>query len=373
MQSLESYFFHALESNQIVVAGFLALTAGLLTTFSPCVYPLIPITLSIIGARRHASHWDGFLVSASYVSGMVILYTILGITFASLGYLAGSVLQSSWITFGISLLFIAMAFSLFGTFNLVLPERWIKKLSHVGGKGIRGAFLMGLVAGLIAAPCTGPVMAFILTLIAKDGNLLHGTFLMLLYGIGMGLPFLLLGTFSSVLRHIPKSGPWMNRIKVVFGFVMLCAGVYYFQLSVLPLNRTLASLVDTTYAHTPGWQVVSDEKDAVLKFEHWLTQAKNNHQPVVIDFSAEWCQTCKELDKNTLSKSEVIEALARFMRIKIDMTRDSDDLNQIQERFGVVGLPTVLFINSDGELLSQPKLFGFVEANVFLEMVKEVE
>jgi thiol:disulfide interchange protein DsbD len=430
---LEERVQNALSSGNFILAALLVLFAGFLTALSPCVYPLIPVTLSILGARQSSSHLQGFFLSACYVAGMVILYSVLGVAFSAMGFLAGSALQSPFITVGIAFLFLILAASMFGAFEFVLPASVMGKLSQVGGGGYKGAFLMGLVAGIIAAPCTGPVLSFILTLIAKDGDLVRGAAFMVLYALGMGFPFLVLGTFSSAISSMPKSGKWMESVKSVFGLMMVVAAVYYLQFGLQavsagleelaplgiagalvltvagvavgalhlsfkhapPLEKarkgvgvTLASLGLLTFmAHAQTdavpplpddqigeitWNVVSKEKDAMEKFDRMLSRARTECRPVMVDFYADWCVACKELDKYTYPDVDVRRESMRFFNIKVDATDDTDALQAIQDRYEIVGLPTVLFFDSHGRLKKKPRVTGFVKPEPYARILKRV-
>lgn len=429
--SLSARIKGALAAGNLVVALFLVLVGGFLTALSPCVYPLIPITLSILGARQAESHFRGFLLAATYVAGMVILYSALGVGFAAAGLLAGSALQSPIITVGVALLCIAMAASMFGAFELALPSALQTRLAQVGGGGFRGAFVMGLVAGIIAAPCTGPVLSFILTVIARDGDVLKGGVLMVAYALGMGLPFLVLGTFSQAIARMPRSGRWMEVVKSVFGLLMLGAGLYYLRLGVAPLAATLeplgraawlgpallaagiglgalhlsfkagsartrarkgtgvalataglvAMLAWANSAPAPRsdeagpaitWTEIKNTRDAVTRFDEALAAAKRACRPVMVDFFAEWCTACKELDHKTYPDASVRAEAQRFTAVKVDATHESAELEAIQARYGVVGLPTIVFINGRGRVLQEPHVTGFVAADAYVDLMRRV-
>jgi thiol:disulfide interchange protein DsbD len=474
--SIQGRLRAALSAGNLAVAIALVLLGGLLTALSPCVYPLIPITLSILGARQAGSARKGFLLASTYVGGMVVLYTTLGVSFAMAGVLAGSALQSPWVTIGVAAFCVAMAASMFGAFEFVLPASLQTRLSQAGGGGFRGAFVMGLVAGVIAAPCTGPVLSFILTLIARERDVAKGAVLMFFYALGMGLPFLVLGTFSQAIARMPKSGRWMETVKSVFGLLMLGAGLYYLQLGLpavadlfaplgghglvwgpvlvvvgvaagaLHLSFKGSSLVEklrkaagvttatvgivaflawtnapaavagtvagaptlTTTSSPPAtaaavsptgaagtgtgavgtgavgtgatlaWVHVGAEPDAVARFDAALAAAKKDCRPVMIDFGADWCIACKELDKFVYTDPAVIAEASRFTNIKVDATDDTAGLAALQQRFGVVGLPTVAFIDKSGRYLGdnqEPRhlpITGFLPAAEYLGRMKKV-
>jgi len=433
---LRAKVIDAMAKGELFFALLLVLVAGFLTALTPCVFPLIPITLAILGARQ-TTPLRGFLLSATYTSGMVVLYAGLGTAFAAAGLLAGSALQSSLVTSFVSVICLVMAASMFGAFEIALPGPLQNKLSQLGGSGFKGAFVMGLVAGVIAAPCTGPVLSVVLTLIAKDGDIAKGALMMVFYAIGIGIPFLILGTFSTAIARMPKSGPWMETVKSIFGVLMLAVGLYYAQFAIPPL-ATLAEksaalgllgalvlflvgaaigafhlsfkytgrseqirkgigvvistlslfstmgwlmsdptpveetrAVDAPAAHI-AWNTIGGEDDAVLRFDRALDEAKAACKPVMIDFYADWCAACKELDKFTYVNADVAKDAERFATVKIDATTDTDGLTAIQKRFGIVGLPTVVFIDSRGNVLENPRVTGFVDAHAYLPLMKRV-
>lgn len=420
----------ALVSGDVLWALVLVLLAGFGVTLTPCVYPLIPITLSLFGARQSPSRLAGFSLSATYVGGMVLLYSALGVGFALAGKVMGAAMQHPAVTAGVALFCLVMAASMFGAFELALPSSLQQRLTTVGGSGFRGAFLMGLVAGLIAAPCTGPVLSFVLTLIAVDGDVGRGALFMVVFSLGMGLPFLVLGTFSSAVSRIPKTGAWTEGVKSVFGLLMVAAGLYFLTLGfpafgdgvgaiggaglwLAPLLLVAGSAVGAlhlSFKYTSRgerlrkgaglalclagvvafigfteaepadvasdaklvWEKVGNEDTALETFEALLARAKREQEPVMIDFYADWCAACKELDEYTYSDAAVRAESQRFTLVKVDATDDTEDLREIQQRFGVVGLPTVAFVSSQGHVCAEPRVTGFVEPDKYLPIMQGV-
>lgn len=208
----------------------LVFLAGLVASLSPCVYPLIPITLSLFGARGATSRLRGFLLSVVYVLGITVTYSALGVLAATTGGLFGAALQSAWVVGGIALVFFAMGLSMVGVFELGLPDGLNQKLNDLGGgEGGRflTAFLMGTVAGVIAAPCVGPPLVAVLAFVAQQGSISTGVSLLSVYSLGMGMLFIVLGTFTQFLTRMPKSGGWMEVVKGSLGMVMLVVALVY--------------------------------------------------------------------------------------------------------------------------------------------------
>ncbi|MBH1989384.1 MAG: thioredoxin family protein [Myxococcaceae bacterium] len=316
-----------------------------MSCLTPCVYPLIPMTLSVIGVRRNDSHWNGFLLTSTYVSGMVLLYCTLGILFASVGWLAGSLLQSPWINLALASFLLAMAANLFGLYSWALPPAWHERLDRLGPKsGYLHAFTMGLFAGLIAAPCTGPILALILTSIASKHHLAQAIYDMIAYSLGMGFPFLILGTFSSAIRYLPKSGHWMNRIKFALGALLIFASLGY------------------GFRAYKGFS--SRSLQAFEQVEAEIRLARSQNKKIILDFWAEWCTLCQELDEKTLKNPEVQKVLENFALIRIDVSHETPKSLGLQEAYKVVGLPTLVFLDSGR------KVSGFVEPKTFLKLLR---
>lgn len=222
-------FRRVLEDQGLLAALLLVFIAGVLASLTPCVYPLIPITVGIFGAKQAESRGKAFGLSLVYVLGIAVTYSALGVAAASLGTVFGGAMQSPWVLGGIATLFAVLGLSSLGVFEIRLPGALQTKLSQTGGAGWFGAFLMGLVAGIIAAPCVGPIVAGILLYVAQQQDPFLGWILLMTFAFGMGQLFLALGTFSSLLNRIPQSGGWMEGVKLVFGIIFIAMAVYYLQ------------------------------------------------------------------------------------------------------------------------------------------------
>ena len=233
--------FEALREKGLVLAFLGVFAAGFLTSLTPCVYPMITITVGIFGAREATSRVRAFGLATMYVLGMVAMYSTLGVVFALSGKVsgAGSILSKPAVVIPIVVLYGVLAASMFGAFELNLPSSLQTRLSSVGGKGTLGAFLMGLVGGLTAAPCTGPMLAGLLAFIATTRSVVLGASFMAVYAVGMGILFWLIATFAVAL---PKSGRWMEVVKAVGGMALLVVGFYFLR----PIIPALARLTSTS-------------------------------------------------------------------------------------------------------------------------------
>jgi thiol:disulfide interchange protein DsbD len=369
---------------------------GFLTSLTPCVYPMIPITLAIFGARGgEVSRKKAILLALAYVNGMCLTYTILGVTFAVIGKAGdfGTQLASPYIVFPLVILFVALAASMFGAFDLNLPASWQAKLNTVGGKGFGGAFAMGLVGGLIAAPCTGPFLAGLLAYVATTSSVASGGALLYVYGLGMGVLFFVLAAFAVGL---PKSGRWMESVKSVGGIGLVLAAIYYLQ-PFLPFIQHAASpalwflIVSVGIACTGialgaitlsfhgstgeklrkgigvalvvvgalgAWTWKQAPKHPLLYAHDEVAafkQARAEHKGVMVDFGADWCGACHELDR-TFGDADVNVAISdSFVPLHFDVTAQTDANDALKQKYGAMTLPAVIFMDTEGNVLARVK------------------
>lgn len=406
-----SSFAEAVSKGPLYAAG-VALLGGLLVSLTPCVYPMIAITVSVFGARQTKSHWHGLGLSGAFVLGIVAMFTPLGVVAGLTGSLFGAALQSPWVLSTIAVLFLAMSASMLGAFELALPSSLTNRLAEVGGVGPKGAFGLGLVCGLIAAPCTGPVLTGILTWIANTQSAGAGAFAMAAFSLGLGFPFLLVGTFAV---QLPKSGLWMVHVKSVLAIVLAVVALYYlgtafpalgswvkpspvvfgvagvaavFGLAIGAVHRSFDSpeMKDKvlkgigTAATTLSLYVLVVALIAPERELDWqkipvtsaVLTAQKHEQPLLVDFTATWCGACKELDKITFADPAVSKEAGRFLAVKVDATDDEDPVVvQTMQNLKVVGLPTVLLFDSSGREVR--RFTDFVDAKSFLAALRSVQ
>jgi thiol:disulfide interchange protein DsbD len=405
----------ALLTEGSVLAFGVAFAGGVATSLTPCVYPLIPITVSIFGARKAGTRREALALSGLYVLGIAAMYSALGVGAALTGKAFGSVMQNPWVIGFVALVLAAMAASMFGAFELRLPSSWQGRLNAVGGAGKAGAFGMGLVSGIIAAPCTGPVLAAALTFVATRGSVAFGFAIMFVYALGIGLLFFLIGAFSISL---PKSGPWMETVKSVFGVALLAAAGVFLS-DTIPAAKPLFSAargaglaaaaaaaagvllgaLHASFSGSMGARLakaagvlllvggivygagVSDARErergeegfAWLRDEdEALALAKKEGRPVIIDFWADWCTACKELDRIAWADPRVRAEASRFVAVKLDGTDESEAFQRMTEKYGIVGMPTVVFIDPRGREVPE-RVTAAIPGEEMLETLRRVD
>ena len=411
---------------------FLALGIGL--AFTPCVFPMYPILSGIvIGQGKQIRTSRAFILSFVYVQGMAITYSILGLIVASAGVKFQAALQHPAILIVLIAIFVLLALVMFGAYELQLPSKWQEKLNSLSNDqksgSLVGVFVMGMISGLVASPCTTAPLTGILLFIAQSGDLLLGFVSLYALSIGMGIPLILFGMTGGKL--LPKAGNWMNVVKVTFGFMMVAVAILFVErlwISVwtdimyavlgfatftyfFVMNQNTAvtlfkgvrtfiifagllgsglygyntlnpssnltssaanippnSAVNLNENGHPEFMVVRDLAD----FEAKLGRAVGNGKSVMVDLYADWCVACKEFEKYTFPDPAVIQALENTVWMQIDLTENTPTSIEFQEAFAVFGLPTILFFDETGSELKSARVTGFMKAAPFAQHVSNI-
>jgi thiol:disulfide interchange protein DsbD len=400
--------------------------AGLGLSLTPCVFPMIPILSGIIvGHGHHVSRGRSFALSAAYVLGMAVTYALAGVAAGFTGTLLSSALQSPWVLGSFALVFVVLSFSMFGFYELQLPIALQSKLSeeagHLqGGRGI-GVFTMGALSALIVGPCVAAPLAGALLYIGQTHDAVLGGSALFVMGIGMGAPLLAVGLSAGTL--LPRSGPWMEAVKKAFGVILLGTALWLVS-PVIPvvvqmLGWALLLIIPAIYmhaldalpAHAKGWHrfwkgigivmlitgaamlvgALAGAKDPLqplaavrggatvateakaLPFQRVKSLAdldariKAAGKPVMLDFYADWCVSCKELERYTFSDARVQTKLSGWTLLQADVTANSDDDKALLQRFKLYGPPGIIFFDAQGREIADQRIVGFLDAEAFLQ------
>jgi len=409
-------------SKGLLLTFLLVFLGGLALNLTPCIYPLIPITISYFGGQSEGKKGGVILHAFIYVLGMATTYSILGVVAAFTGSLFGAALTYPPVLIAIAAVMILLALSMFDVYEFRMPA-FLNKAAGSSKKGFGGTFFMGLTVGIIAAPCIGPFVLGLLTYVGNKGNVLLGFSMFFVLAMGLGVPFLLLGIFSGSINKIPRSGAWMVWVRKVFGFILV-GMAFYFLKTLMPdplfygLGMALTALVAGLYLAwieptkgmgkvfpfirnlfgvaffvlalvfavggvrdaidgrvnakmqalaAAGGQVKLDVISWIPYSEEALADALKSGKPVFIDSTAEWCIACHELDKKTYSQPEVIALADKFVMLRADLTRNDDEkVKAFYKKFAAKGCPTLIWLKPDGTEVTELRGVGFEDKDVFL-------
>lgn len=333
------------------LALFIVFVAGILTSLTPCVWPVIPIVLLYVGVHPHKKWLKNFLLSICLVSGLVLVYAVLGLMAVVFGKNLGFLFQQRIFLMLVVLFFLAMSLSMFGAFDLKIPRRLQHRLHGMGGEGYWGALMAGMGTGLVASPCAGPVLAALLGHVALQRNYVQGFVLLVIYGAGMSLLFVILGTFYGEFAGKLRGGPWMVWVRRILGIILLFPALFY-----------MGSLFD--------WGSISS-KSSNLNHVEWITNEGNalslselTNKPVVMVFSAEWCPPCRALERNFFGRKDIVELSKLLILLKVDATRENSEVRRVIDKYNVVGWPTIIFLNSQGRQFEDLRVNDYDEAAV---------
>lgn len=330
--------------------------AGLGLSLTPCVLPMIPILSGIIVGRGQTGRWQNFALSLAYVLGMALTYTLAGVAAGLTGTLLSAALQNVWVVGAFALIFVLLALSMFGVFELQLPAGLQGKVSESvnrlpGGQWL-SLFGMGALSALIVGPCVAAPLAGALLYIGQTGDAVLGGTALFVMALGMGVPLLLVGLSAGTL--LPKAGPWMKWVNRFFGVLLLATAVWL----VYPLLPSLKG-------HT-----------SVLPFERVTTVAEldqrlqSAQRPVMLDFYADWCVSCKEMEKFTFTDPRVQTALKDALLLQADVTANSADDAALLKRFDLFGPPGIIFFDAQGQEVRSQRVVGYKNADEFLTLIQ---
>ncbi len=424
----------ALKNEGLFFVLLLFFIVGLLLALTPCILPMIPILSSILLQQANRSGGEisrgtSFTISLVYVLAMAASYAVIGIVAGLLNFDLQANLNNPWVIIPVAAIFIALAFSLFGYFEIALPAKWQTKLNNVSnsaqGKGLLGTAVMGAISALIVGACTAPVISGAIVFISATGDALLGGLALFVMGIGAGVPLLLVGVGAKNL--VPKPGGWMENVSKIFGVLMLLMALYVLRgiisptlfiylFAILLIGTAIMFKVFDTHnttgfigllkvfnfiillygtilfvgavsgatsifdplaklkcASATSTQNVKEENAKSYTLAALLNEIKNAKKPVIVDIGKENCAACTELANITFPDPKVKEAMKRFKFIQLDITKYTKDDQAIMKHFNIFGAPNILFFNSKGEALENLFQQGFVKPKRFIEILKTIK
>ncbi len=392
--------------------GFiLVFLGGLALNLTPCVYPMIPITVSYFGGQAKGRGSRTVLFATLYLLGMATTYSALGLVAAFTGSIFGSALQNPIVVGVIALIMVGLAMSMFGFYEIRVPAR-LSGIAGTAKQGAMGSFLMGLTVGIVAAPCIGPFVLGLLTFVGEAANPLLGFSLFFVLALGLGLPFVVLAIASGNISRLPKSGEWMEWIRKLFGVILLGMAVYFLRSlvsdpvyygllgAVLVIGGVVLGFVVRVRSRVlffnafrrfvgvavplyglylilaPG-NILGRHQEAGIAWipyaEAALEKATETGKPIVIDFSAEWCLPCRELERETFSAPEIVSAARGVVPLKADLTQHgSPDVRSLRRKYSIRGVPTIVFIDKSGKERKDLRVVEFIDKDEFLKRLNDL-
>jgi len=370
---------------------------GLALNLTPCIYPLIPITVSYFGGREDKGRGRTLIHGGFYMGGLALTNSLLGLFAALSGGLLGAALQSPWVLGAVAIVLLALALSFFGVWEIRIPAG-LNRIAARHYSGYFGTFFMGLTLGVVAAPCLGPFILGLLAYVGQSGDPLLGFVYFFVLSLGMGLPLACLGVFSGALKRLPGSGDWMVWVRGLLGWVLVGMAAYMIRPLLpggLPATILLGAVavaagvhlgwLDRTGATNPRFRrfrravgVVLIGVGAVYAFSAggeragvvWkpytpavLAQAKDQGRPAMLDFSAAWCVPCREMEEKVFTDPEVVTLSREIETVKVDLTRHRPEHKALLDRYRIRGVPTLVFVDRNGKAVPGLRVEAFVPAD----------
>ena len=392
------------DGNILIILGTFFLF-GLALSLTPCIFPMIPILSSIIVQHSNnndgkISAFEGFKLSLVYVLAMSVAYTIAGILAGVFGANIQAMLQNPYVLVTFALVFVALAFSLFGYYSLELPQSFQNKINSITGnskKGMSSVAIMGFLSALIVGPCVAPPLAGALVYIGQTGDAVLGGMALFVMSIGLGMPLLLVGIGAG--KYMPKPGGWMEVVSKVFGVVMLALAIYmldrlldqyiiYILFALLSLGTAIyllktsgkfAKIVAILLLALASYfaYLSTNIKEDHLKFTYVQTSQEldkilaNTTKPIMLDYWASWCVSCKELETITYADPKVQEFLKSYTLLKVDVTQNTKDDQELMKRFNIYGPPALVFFDKNGKQEKSKMIVGYKNPKEFLDIVSK--
>lgn len=394
MKIMGSWLQDRLRSDQIPLPVQFALVflLGILMSLTPCIYPVIPLTVGALQSQRTSSFGFSFLLSCCYAIGLSTTFALMGLAAATSGQLFGSLSQHPIFILIIIVQLAYMAGSMFGWYEIYIPRFMQQRQASIKAGSLLSALTFGIISGTVASPCLSPGLALLLTIVATLGNHLLGFGMLFIFGLGLSTPLIIIGTFANALNHLPRAGSWMLEVKKLFGFMLIgmclfflhkivpiyivlglslvvtsVSAYYYYRhrrplltISFLILALVSAGLaLRSSYSHFKPVQPASHTTNSALttlaptslaQYHQYRQQAVAEHKPLLLDFGADWCTACKLLEKQLLHNPEYQALWTDYLVLKIDATEShAEPYCSLQKQYQIVGVPTLLVVNPSSQ------------------------
>jgi thiol:disulfide interchange protein DsbD len=412
------------DGNLLLVMGVFLLS-GIGLAFTPCVLPMIPILSGIvIGQGDKVTRGRSFALSLVYVLGMSFTYTLAGALFAAAGKQVQAIFQQPWVIGTFAGMFVILAISMFGAFTLQMPAAIQTRLSNVSNRQTSGTFIgvavMGALSALIVTTCVGPALVAALAVISETGDVVRGAAALFAMSIGMGIPLLLVGASAGEL--LPRAGAWMDMVKKLIGAMMLGVAAWMLDRIVPPRVAMILWAIPLIIAAVVLWQATARTRRTILitraigvvsalygltivagaalggtdplsplarvahggeqelafrtiksvdDLQREVSAAKANSQPVLLDFYADWCVSCKEMEKYTFSDAKVRASLKKALLLRADVTKNDEQDQALLKHFGIFGPPTIAFYGANGEERRNYRVVGYMKAPEFASLSQQ--
>ena len=385
----------------LLVTLAIVFSMGLGLNLTPCVYPLISVTIAYFGSQARERRGRAFLLSILYALGITITFSILGVTAALSGGLIGQALQRPSTLIAVASLMVALALSSFGVYTLQ-PPAWVLQRAGAAGRGAAGALFMGLTMGIVAAPCVGPIVVGLVVAVGARGDAGFGFLLFATLALGLGLPYVVLGAAAGSIARLPRAGEWLVWVERLFGFLLLGLALYFVSpllgAQTLRWTRTgllVCAAVTLGFLEPHGaalrsfsrfkrlagalavlaavWLALpaSEAPAGAISWTSFsaqaLDQARVAGRPAVVDFRADWCLPCIEMERTTFVSGEVAQQSSGFAMLRADVTEMSKETEELLSRYGVVGVPTTIFFAPDGN--ERKRMVGYIGVGEFLRLL----
>lgn len=358
---LKSHDFGEIASRGLAFSILIVFIAGMLVSLTPCIWPVIPIVLLTIGVEAQKKWWKNIGLAVVFVLGLVLTNAILGVLAAHFGRAVGFLFQSRVFLIMVVLFFVAMSLSMFGLFEFHPFRVFHEKLHKVGGKGFRGALLMGMATGLIASPCASPILVSLLGYVTIKQSYFMGFWLLAVFGFGMGLLFIVISSAFGILADRWKRARWTIWVKRCLGIMLLIPATFY-----------LRSVVRWNGVFHPGIDAGKPRVEWIFSHEEALKFARQSKMPLMVEFYADWCPPCRALETSFFKKDDIIKLSYRMVPVRIDATVATPEAKKAIAKYHVIGWPAIYFLSPEGDVYKDLTVISYDPKKIEMSMYEAI-